>query len=101
MAREEQLRADGRTGRQYGNEPAITSDSIKRALERLSAQRVGDTLLAEAGADAAALIQKFRRSKAEHNLDSLQEILGLKGDNLNAAIRILVDVGFLEEIKSS
>ncbi|WP_217447236.1 P-loop ATPase, Sll1717 family [Burkholderia pyrrocinia] len=101
MAREEQLRADGRTGRQYGNEPVITSDSIKKALERLSAQRVGDTLLAEAGADTAALIQKFRRSKAEHNLDSLQEILGLKGEDLNAALRMLMDVGFLEEIKSS
>ena len=101
MAREEQLRADGRTEREFDGAPLITSDAIKKALERLSAQRVEDTLLAEAGAEIAALIRKFRRAKAEQNIESLSAVLGLDGENLAAAIRLLVEVGFLEEIKNS
>lgn len=101
MAREEQVRADGRTPREFNGDPVITSDAIKKALERLSAQRVEDTLLAEAGAETAALIRKFRRAKAEQNLDSLGEILGLGGEELASAIRSLVEVGFLEETKTS
>lgn len=101
MAREEQLRADGRVAREFNSDPIITSDAIKKALERLSAQRVEDTLLAEAGAETAALIRKFRRAKAEQNLESLSAVLGLDGENLTAAIRSLIEVGFLEEIKIS
>ncbi|MFY4696768.1 P-loop ATPase, Sll1717 family [Burkholderia glumae] len=101
MAREEQVRADGRTAREFNGDPLITSEAIKKALERLSARRVEDTLLAEAGAETAALIRKFRRAKAEQNLDSLGDVLGLSGDDLTSAIRSLVEVGFLEEIKSS
>jgi len=102
MARDEQLKAEGRTPRAFSTEqPVIASEAIRKALEKLSAQRVEDTLLAEAGVQTAALIQRFRRAKAEQNLESLAPILGLEGEALQSGIRQLVEVGFLEEIKTS
>jgi hypothetical protein len=102
MAKDEQLRMDGRVSRDFSLEvPLVTSDAIRRALGRLSTQRVEDTLLAEVGADAAALIQKFRGAKAEQNEESLAKLLGIGGENLRGSIKQLVDVGFLEEIKAS
>ncbi|WP_295998225.1 hypothetical protein [Rugamonas sp.] len=102
MARDEQLKAEGRNARAFSEiEPVISADAIRKALEKLSSQRVEDTLLAEAGAGISALIQKFRRAKAEQNIDSLAIVLGLAGEELAAAVRQLVEVGFLEEIKTS
>lgn len=102
MARDEQLKADGRTPRPFeAGTSVIEADAIRKALEKLSTQRVEDTLLAEAGADTAALIQKFRRAKAEQNTESLAEVLGLQGEALERAIRQLVEIGFIEEIKIS
>lgn len=102
MAREEQLKAEARAPRNFSQEePLIEADAIRRALERLSAQRVEDTLLAEAGAEIASLIQRFRRAKAEQNQESLADVLGLNGEALQSAIRQLVEVGFLEEGTSS
>ncbi len=58
-------------------------------------------MLAEAGAEIAALINRFRKSKAEHDLETLSATLGLKGDALDNAIRQLVEVGFLEQLRAS
>lgn len=102
MARDEQLKADARVSRPFSvTEPLIGADAIRKALGKLSAQRVEDTLLAEAGAETASIIQKFRRVKAEQNVDSLVEICGLQREDLQRAIRQLVDIGFLEELKAS
>lgn len=102
MARDDQLKVEARSPRAFaGDEPCIGADSIRKALEKLSAQRVEDTLLAEAGADTASMVQKFRRAKAEQNLESLSTVLGLQGDQLQQAIQQLKELGFLEEIKTS
>lgn len=102
MAREQQLKTEARTPRPYTAEhPLIEADALKRALDTLSERRVEDTLLAEAGPETAGLIRKFRREKAEHDLKSLKNLLGLDGDALNHAILLLTNVGFLEELKSS
>lgn len=102
MARDDQPKAEGRSPRPFAaDQPLITSDSIKKALEKLSAQRVEDTLLAEAGAETAALVQKFRRAKAEQNFDSLAGVLQLEGDDLKGAIQQLKEIGFLEEVRTS
>lgn len=102
MAREEQLRAEGRTPRDaQDGEHFICSEAIRSAQSRLSAQRVEDTLLAEAGAEIASHIEKFRRAKAEQNEESLAKILSLEGAPLHKVIRQLVDIGFLEELRST
>jgi len=102
MARDEQLKAEGRAPRPFdATKPIIEAEAIRKALEKLSTQRVEDTLLAEAGAESAALIQKFRRAKAEQNAESLADLLGLQNEPLQQAIRQLVEAGFLEEIKTS
>lgn len=101
MAREEQLRADARSPRTLENEPfLITSDAIKAAQVRLSVQRVEDTLMAEAGAETANRIDKFRGAKAEQNLSSLSSMLGLVDGELTKAVRHLKEIGFLEEIRA-
>lgn len=102
MARDEQLRMENRSPREFTPEATlILSDAIRKALGKLSAQRVEDTLLAEVGADTASLIQKFRGAKAEQNEESLSKLLEIKRDDLSAAIKQLTDVGFLEEVKTS
>ena len=102
MARDEQLKVEARAARSFSpNEPLIEADAIRKALQKLSTQRVEDTLLAEAGADIASLIQKFRRAKAEQNVESLAGILGLQDRNLQDAIRQLMEIGFLEKVKTS
>ena len=58
-------------------------------------------MLAEAGAEMSPLIQKLRGAKAEQNLSSLEHQLGMTGETLQTAIRGLMTIGFLEEIKSS
>lgn len=102
LSREEQIRADTRSPMTMTNGlTLIQPESLRGAHERLSAQRVEDTLLAESAADIAGLIERFRKSKSEHNLETLAETLGMKGDELQEAIRQLVEVGFLEELASS
>ena len=96
-AKEAQLRREDREARNYEvGLPVIESDSLKRALSRLSEERVEDTLLAEAG-DAVGLIEKFKNQKSEHNRVSLKQLLDVDGDELDYAIRRLEEIGFLEE----
>jgi hypothetical protein len=73
--------------------PAIYSSSGTRPL---STERVEDTLLAEAG-DQAALIERFRDGRAEHNDASLAEVLGVPLHDVRAAAKPLIEIGFLEQ----
>jgi hypothetical protein len=101
MAQQSQTRAEARAPRAFaGDMPLIEADSVRAAQSRLSATRVEDTLLAEAG-DLAALIDRFRSSKAEHNETTLRDTLRLPDAEMWPAIRQLVEIGFLEEFKAS
>lgn len=102
LAGEEQLRADSRDPKIYKSaDPLISAESLRSAHSRLSAQRVEDTLLAESATDIARLIERFRKSKSEHNLETLGTTLDLHGEELEGAIRQLKEVGFLEELRAS
>jgi len=101
-ATEEQIRADSRTPRLIKSSGhLIISESLRSALSRLSEQRVQDTLLAEVGPEIAGYINKFATQKAEHNLDTLSNVLELSGEKLQYAIKQLMETGFLEEIKDT
>lgn len=102
LAREAQIRAESRSPTTMdGTSALISAESLRAAHQRLSNQRVEDTLLAESTADSARLIERFQKAKSEHNLDTLAVTLGLQGEELQAAIRQLMEIGFLEEIRSS
>lgn len=97
-AREAQIRREDREAREYQpGVPVIESDSFRRALARLSEERVEDTLIAEAG-DAVDLVEKFKNGRSEHNNDSLTQLLSLSNGKLEDAIQRLVEIGFLEEV---
>jgi len=101
-ARDEQLRVESRTPREFkSGAPLIESDAVKAAQSILSEQRVQDTLIAEAGAELARHIEKFRRAKAEQNEETLSIVLGLDGDELKKIVKQLVEIGFLEEVRST
>jgi hypothetical protein len=96
-SREVQLRSEDRVPREYSDgTTVIDSEALKGGLDSLSRQRVEDTLLAEAG-DYATLIEKFRGGKSEHNLTTLQKLLGLDANN----IKYLQLIGFLEPVGSN
>jgi hypothetical protein len=100
-ARELQLRAEERTPRfLIGTEPQplLEPDSLRRALRRLSEDRVQDTLLAEAP-ELQSLIERFRDGKAEHNTESLSRVLGVSVSEVRSAVKPLIELGFIEEIK--
>lgn len=72
---EAQQRAEERQARVYeGSVPLIEADALRRALQRLSGDRVNDTLLDEA-AELAPMIERFRGGKAEHNASSLSQLI--------------------------
>jgi hypothetical protein len=97
-AREAQIRREERDPREFANGlPVIEADAIRRALSRLSAERVEDTLLAEAG-DAAPMIERFRGAKSEHDVASLATLLGVTLDQLPSAAKALIEIGFLEQV---
>jgi len=72
----------------------ITGDALKRALVELSAERLEDTLLAEAG-EAVEYIARFEGGKAEHNDDTLRVLFGAES---GAVSKQLTSLGFLESI---
>jgi hypothetical protein len=97
-AREAQIRSEERDPHEVTpDQPVISADAIAKAQRQLSETRVEDTLLAEA-AEFAPLIERFRNGKAEHNLPSLAETLGVSTDEVKAAIKPLQELGFLEEV---
>jgi hypothetical protein len=95
-AQNQQQKKEDREPRIYqpGQDPLITGDALKRGLQALSEARVQDTLLAEAG-DNAGLIELFRNGKAEHNLDTLSDLLG---EDASSKIPLLKTMGFLESV---
>lgn len=96
-AQENQLRAEDRNQRDFTpGQPLVEPDSIRKALHRLSDDRVNDTLLAEA-ASFAPLIEKFRDKKAEHNAATLSDLLAIPENEVRAKVKPLVEMGFLEE----
>lgn len=98
-AQEAQMRKEAREPTEFelqDGDGVIRSDAIKKGLAALSAERVEDTLLAEAGA-YASLIERFRDSRAEHNDESLSVILGVPLDEVRATIKPLIELGFLEQ----
>ena len=97
-AQEAQQRSEEREARDYSPDlPLIEPEAIRKALLRLSEDRVNDTLLAEA-ADLSTLIDRFRDGKAEHNTYSLSRILEVPEEEVRASVKPLVELGFLEEI---
>ncbi|NIJ90992.1 hypothetical protein FHR49_003831 [Xanthomonas campestris] len=101
-AREKQIQIDSRAPQRFVNGlPLISPDAIRSSHEKLSEQRVTDTLFAETADSTRDLIAKFRRSKAEHNKETLAETLALTGNELDRAVDQLVQVGFLEELPTS
>lgn len=101
MAQQAQLRREDRESRPLtADNPIIEPDNLRRALTQLSNQRVQDTLMAEAG-NSADVIRRFRDGKAEHNYESLGEILELKNGALRSAVKPLVEIGFLEEVSDT
>jgi hypothetical protein len=96
-AREAQIRREDRDAREFVTGlPVIESDSFRRALTRLSEERVEDTLLAEAG-EAVELVERFKNGRSEHNRDSLAALLSVQNGELDDAIQHLKEIGFLEE----
>ncbi len=96
-AKEAQFRREERDPREFvGSEPLLEPDSIRKALIALSEQRVQDTLLAESG-DFAQYISAFENTKAEHNEETISNILNLSGSELEKIITELVAIGFLEK----
>lgn len=101
-AREVQINMDTRSNRAYEpSQPLVSPDAIREAHGRLSYKRVEDTLLAEAGPELSPLIHRFKRSKAEHSIETLSQVLALAGDELSLRVRQLTEIGFLEELKHS
>jgi len=95
FAREAQLREDERQRPEWTQPPLIERDAIKKGLSRLSSARVEDTLVAEYP-NLQPHFDAFRNAKAEQNVDSLRDLLGLRNGELKRAIEALVAAGFLE-----
>jgi hypothetical protein len=96
-AQETQQRAEDRVPRQYAaGSPLIESDALRKALQRLSEDRVNDTLLAEA-AELAPMVERFRDGKAEHNIATLARVLRVPETDARTTAKPLIEMGFLEE----
>lgn len=97
-AQEAQQRAEDRIAHEFViGTSLIEAESLRKALQRLSDDRVNDTLLAEA-AELAPIIERFRDGKAEHNATTLSALLLVTEEEVKAAAKPLIELGFLEEI---
>ncbi|HXH15523.1 MAG TPA: hypothetical protein VNJ10_05270 [Sphingomonas sp.] len=100
FSREAQLRKEDRDPRENTSDALIEPDALRKGLSQLSESRVNDTLLAEAGT-LSPVINRFRDGKAEHNVDSLADVLSLRPSEVRPAIKPLLELGFLEDIKGT
>ncbi len=100
FAREEQMRKEEREPREVGKGTVIEAEALRRGLSRLSKERVNDTLLAESGT-YSSLIEKFRDGKAEHNIESLANVLEIPLRDVRGIIKPLIEIGFLEDIRGT
>jgi hypothetical protein len=99
--REVQLRSEVRNPREYDpNVALIDADAVRKAHKILSETRVQDTLIAEF-ADLAPYVEKFRKKKAEHNVDSLCDLHNVSPDEAQRIAKSLMEIGFLEEVGNS
>ncbi len=95
-----QVRREDRNHLEYSpGRSLISSESIKDGLRALSAERVQDTLLAEAG--DLAFRPRVPRRKAEHNTESLSVVLKMTGEPLDDVVQKLCSLGFLEKLAAS
>lgn len=102
LAKDEQLRQEQRNQRAFSHaEPLIEAESLKRALVRLSEQRVEDTLLAEASNEVAMLIEGFRGSRGEHNDESIAALFRVDASTARHFAETLIDIGLLERAEES
>jgi len=102
LAKDEQLRQEQRNQRLFSpDEPLIESESLKRALTRLSEQRVEDTLLAEASSEVAMLIEGVRGSRGEHNDESIATLFRVDVSTARHFAETLIDIGLLERMEDS
>lgn len=100
FSREAQLRKEDRDPREISQESLVEPDALRKGLSQLSESRVNDTLLAEAGL-LSPVISKFRDGKAEHNIESLADTLDVPTSEVKNAIKPLIELGFLEDIKGT
>jgi len=99
--REAQLRSELRNPREYADGISlIEADAVRKAHRTLSSTRVQDTLIAESK-ELAPYIERFRKNKAEHNLDSLCTLLRVPSVEGEALAKSLIEIGFLEEAGNS
>ena len=100
-AQQAQLRAEDRRSREAEPDiPLIEADALRKGLTQLSEERVNDTILSES-AFVAPVIERFRGGKAEHNDDSLREILDVSADRFKTTVKSLIEIGFLEDIRGT
>lgn len=100
-AQQAQLRAEDRRLREVGpGTPLIEADALRKGLTQLSVERVNDTILSES-AFLAPVVERFRGGKAEHNDDSLKEMLNLPEEKFKSTITSLIEIGFLEDIRGT
>ncbi len=78
--------------------PLLGPEAVRRAFTRLSKQRVDDTILAEASQEVAVCIEGLRDGKSEHNDESLAKAFGVDTIHIKAFVRVLVELGFLEQV---
>lgn len=100
FSREAQLRKEDRDPRELTADSLVEPDALRRGLSQLSESRVNDTLLAEAGV-LSPIISRFRDGKAEHNIESLADVLSSPITGVKSAIKPLLELGFLEDIKGT
>ncbi len=101
-AKEEQLRREQRSPRLYKEgSPLIEPESIRRALTRLSKERIEDTLLAEASKDFATLIKGFKDSQAKHNDGTIAKLFSIDATHAKIFAKTLIDIGFFEQVGES
>ena len=100
FSREAQLRKEDREPRGLDGNSILEPDALRKGLSQLSANRVEETFLAEAGI-YSVMIEKFRDGKAEHTPGTLASVLGVSADKIKATAKPLVELGFLEDIKGT
>lgn len=102
FAQEEQLRKERLSPREVTQGvPLIESESLRKAAARLSKLRIEDTLMAEYGEDVKIAIKAFTNGKSDHTEKTLAELFHFTDKlQLSLVIKILCDIGFLEQAGS-
>lgn len=98
MSKEEQIRINARSNKvYYENDSLIEDDAIKKALKRLSEQRVDDTLLAEVSEDVKVLIRAFKGKKSEQNDETISKLFNVDIWEASRFAKTLIDIGLFED----